>query len=243
MVSEIEPPAPVSEIEPEDPYLSDSEEYVALSSTQELLGDYYILPTGGFVLSSESSVSYSYSDPLYQVPINKNLDNEMGYSLGLKGGIRFDDFFAELGMRYTSLDYKVEGQFPIYVQVVNDAYPFSYTGLGSADILNFNAKFGYSYLVNELLSLNTSLGLGITNRKNDLNINGLLKLRATELPFSDSISSSEIILSYDLAFSAIYYVAENFLLALGYNYMNMGSISQFDALHLHHFELGMGVNF
>ena len=123
VISEIEPPAPVSEIEPtiseppaseiepEDPYLNDSDEYVPLSSTQELLGDYYILPTVGFVLSSESSVSYANSDPLFPLSINKNLDNEMGYSLGLKGGIRFDDFFAELGIRYASLDYKIEVNF------------------------------------------------------------------------------------------------------------------------------------
>lgn len=260
VVSEIEPPAPVSEIEPEDPYLSDSEEYVALSSTQELLGDYYILPTGGFVLSSESSVTYSKRLTVKVDPfsVTKNLDNEIGYSLGVKAGIRFDDFFAELGMRFSSLDYKIEGQHTIFMKnplflrnPINEKefnnYDVSYKGLGSVDILNFNAKIGYTYLVNEILSLNASLGLGLSNRNNDLRLsfsNELLQENlGSDFQSSDSISSSEIILSYDLAFSAIYYVAENFLLALGYNYMNMGSISQFDALHLHHFELGMGVNF
>ena len=112
--------------------------------------------------------------------------------------------------------------------------------MGSVDILNFNAKFGYSYSFNEVLSFNGSVGLGLSNRRNELHI---AADAAGFSVFNDRVSSNETVLSYDLAFSINYFVAESYLISLGYTYMNVAKISQFDALNLHYFELGLGLNF
>jgi len=167
------------------------------------------------------------------------LDNEMGYVVGMRAGARFDNFFTEFGIKYSSLDYKATGieSVPGFLgSFVN----LDYDATGSADILNFNAKLGYSFPINEVLSFNSSVGLGISNRRNDFDIVG--GVGGLTL-FTDSTSSSETVLSYDLAFSIAYYHAESYQISLGYNYMNVAKISQFDALDLHYFELGLGLNF
>ena len=217
----------------------DNEVYLQVENTQESLGDYYILPSFGFVLSSESKVHYDYQDNLVRLNVVKDLDNEMGYVVGMRAGARFDNFFTEFGIKYSSLDYKATGieSVPGFLgSFVN----LDYDATGSADILNFNAKLGYSFPINEVLSFNSSVGLGISNRRNDFDIVG--GVGGLTL-FTDSTSSSETVLSYDLAFSIAYYHAESYQISLGYNYMNVAKISQFDALDLHYFELGLGLNF
>ena len=206
--------------------VDDSEDYLPIESAQDLLGDYYISPTLGFVLSSESKVSYKLG-PSMEV---KDLDNEMGYGVGMKAGMRFDNFFTEFGIRYSSLDCKIYGSVPSSGSL--------YTGDGTIDVLNFNARLGYAFPINELISVNGSVGLGLTNRKNVID----LYLDNSNF-FISSVSSSETVLSYDLAFSISYFMAESYLISLGYNYMYVDKISQFDALNLHYFELGLGLNF
>ena len=219
--------------------VDDNEDYLQIESTQESLGDYYILPSFGFVLSSESKVHYSYQDNLVRLNVVKDLDNEMGYVVGMRAGARFDNFFTEFGIKYSSLDYKATGVESV-PGFLGSFVNLNYDAVGSADILNFNAKLGYSFPINEVLTFNSSVGLGISNRRNDFDIaagvGGLIL-------FTDSTSSSETVLSYDLAFSIAYYHAESYQISLGYNYMNVAKISQFDALDLHYFELGLGLNF
>ena len=206
--------------------VDDSEDYLPIESAQELLGDYYISPSLGFVLSSESKVTYMLGSSMEV----KDLDNEMGYGVGMKAGIRFENFFTEFGIRYSSLDCKIYGSVPSSGSL--------YTGDGTIDVLNFNARLGYTFPINELISLNGSVGLGLTNRKNVID-----NYLDNSNFFISSVSSSETVLSYDLAFSISYLMAESYLISLGYNYMNVGKISQFDALNLHYFELGLGLNF
>ena len=200
----------------------DNTEYIPTASAQEINGDYYILPSLGFVLSSESQVSYKFG-PQNEV---KDLDNEIGTGVGVKAGIRFENFFTEVGIKYTSSDFKIHGAL---------GSGTLYTGDGVADILNFNARLGYTFQINEQISLSGSAGLGLANRKNSIDI--------TIGPVSGNISSNETVLSYDLGFSLCYLINESHLLSLGYNYANIAKISQFDALNLHYFELGWGINF
>ncbi len=206
--------------------VDDSEDYLPIENAQDLLGDYYISPSLGFVLSSESKVTYMLGSSMEV----KDLDNEMGYGVGMKAGIRFENFFTEFGIRYSSLDCKIYGSVPSSGSL--------YTGDGTIDVLNFNARLGYTFPINELISLNGSVGLGLTNRKNVID-----NYLDNSNFFISSVSSSETVLSYDLAFSISYLMAESYLISLGYNYMNVGKISQFDALNLHYFELGLGLNF
>lgn len=217
--------------------VDDSDDYLPIESAQELLGDYYISPSIGFVLSSETKAAFK----LFSAEKVQDLDNEMGYGVGLRAGIRFDNFYTEVGLKYSSLDYKITGIHTTPGILPGTFIDFNYDGIGSVDILNFNAKLGYSYSFNEVLSFNGSVGLGLSNRRNELYIaagpDGYPPI------FNDRVSSSETVLSYDLAFSINYFVAESYLISLGYNYMNVGKISQFDALNLHYFELGMGLNF
>ena len=174
--------------------VDDSEDYLPIESAQDLLGDYYISPTLGFVLSSESKVSYKLG-PSMEV---KDLDNEMGYGVGMKAGMRFDNFFTEFGIRYSSLDCKIYGSVPSSGSL--------YTGDGTIDVLNFNARLGYAFPINELISVNGSVGLGLTNRKNVID----LYLDNSNF-FISSVSSSETVLSYDLASSISYFMAEKLL--------------------------------
>ena len=174
--------------------VDDSEDYLPIESAQDLLGDYYISPTLGFVLSSESKVSYKLG-PSMEV---KDLDNEVGYGVGMKAGMRFDNFFTEFGIRYSSLDCKIYGSVPSSGSL--------YTGDGTIDVLNFNARLGYAFPINELISVNGSVGLGLTNRKNVID----LYLDNSNF-FISSVSSSETVLSYDLAFSISYFMAEKLL--------------------------------
>ena len=206
--------------------VDDSEDYLPIENAQDLLGDYYISPSLGFVLSSESKVTYKLGSSMEV----KDLDNEMGYGVGMKAGMRFENFFTEFGIRYSSLDCKIYGTVPSSGSL--------YTGDGTIDVLNFNARLGYTFPINELISLNGSVGLGLTNRKNVID-----NYLDNSNFFISSVSSSETVLSYDLAFSISYYMAESYLISLGYNYMNVAKISQFDALNLHYFELGLGLNF
>ena len=206
--------------------VDDSEDYLPIESAQELLGDYYISPSLGFVLSSESKVTYKLGSTMEE----KDLDNELGYGIGMRAGIRFDNFFTEIGIKYSTLDYNIYGIAPFSGQ--------PYTGEGSVDVLNCNARLGYTFPINNALAFNGSVGLGLSNRKNTFDIYSDMGNI-----FVSTISSSETVLSYDLAFSITYYVAESYLISLGYNYMNVGKISQFDALNLHYFELGLGLNF
>ena len=201
----------------------DNEEYIPISSSQELNGDYYIMPSLGFVLTSESKVNYNFG----QQNEVKDLDNEIGSGVGIKAGIRLDNFFTEFGIKYTSSDFKIYGALP------NNGP--TYTGIGIVDILNFNARLGYTFQVNEQLSFSGSAGLGLANRKNSFDIDlGIVTF---------NIGRSETVLSYDLGFSLCYLLSETHLLSLGYNYANIAKISQFDALDLRYFELGWGINF
>ncbi len=206
--------------------VDDSEDYLPIESAQDLLGDYYISPSLGFVLSSESKVTYKLGSSMEV----KDLDNEVGYGVGMKAGIRFENFFTEFVIRYSSLDCKIYGSVPSSGAL--------YTGDGTIDVLNFNARLGYTFPINDLISFNGSVGLGLTNRKNVID-----NYLDNSNFFISSVSSSETVLSYDLAFSINYFMAESYLISLGYNYMNVGKISQFDALNLHYFELGLGLNF
>ncbi len=204
--------------------VDDSDDYLSLQSAQELLGDYYISPSLGFVLSSENNVIYRLGSTM----VTDNLDNEMGYGVGMKAGIRFDNLFTEVGIKYSSLDYQ------IYSEAKYAGRVLPYRGDDTLGVLNFNARLGYAFQINDLLSLNGSAGLGLSNRRNTLDF---------DKQINDSISSNETVLSYDFAFSINYFTAESFLISLGYNYMNVAKISQFEALDLHYFELGMGLNF
>ena len=107
-------------------------------------------------------------------------------------------------------------------------------GEGSLDILNFNARLGYTFQLMDSLALNGSVGLGFANRKNILQDN--IKRPST-------FTSNENVLSYDLAFSLSYDLADNFMVSLGYNYVNVAEISQFSELNMHIFELAAGANF
>ena len=202
----------------------DNAEYIPTASSQELNGDYYIMPSLGFVLSSESQVTYKFG--LNNENEVKDLDNEIGTGVGIKAGIRLDNFFTEFGIKYTSSDFKIHG-------ALKSGTP--YTGDGTADILNFNARLGYTFQINEQLGLSGSAGLGLANRKNSIDI--------SVGPISDNIGSSETVFSYDIGFSLCYLINESHLFSLGYNYANVAKISQFDALNLHYFELGWGINF
>ncbi|MDG1324377.1 MAG: outer membrane beta-barrel protein [Opitutales bacterium] len=219
--------------------VDDNMDYLQIESAQEILGDYYILPSFGFVLSSESTVHYNYQANYQALNVVKDLDNEMGYVVGMRAGVRFANFFTEFGIKYSSLDYKATGIESV-AGFFGSSFNLNYDAVGSADILNFNAKLGYSFPINEVLSFNSSVGLGLSNRRNDFDI---LAGVGGNILFTDSISSSETVLSYDLAFSIAYYHAESYQVSLGYNYMNVAKISQFDALDLHYFELGLGLNF
>ena len=203
----------------------ENEEYIPIASSQELNGDYYIMPSLGFVLTSESKVNYKFVGQQNEV---KDLDNEIGSGVGIKAGIRLDNFFTEFGIKYTSSDFKIYGALPNNGPI--------YTGVGIVDILNFNARLGYTFQVNEQLSLSGSAGLGLANRKNSFDID-------LGIGTNFNIGSSETVLSYDVGFSLCYLINENHLLSLGYNYANVAKISQFDALNLHYFELGWGINF
>ena len=223
--------------------VDNSEDFLPPPTVQELNGDYYILPSFGFVLSSESKVNINYQDidnKNSRFNVVKDLDNEMGYVVGMRAGIRFSNIFTEFGIKYSSFDYKATG---IVSNLLGNTINLNYDGVGSAGILNFNAKLGYSFPLNDVLSFNSSFGFGVSNRRNDIDIGGAYYNKTASLPFSYSISSSETVLSYDLAFSIAYYHSESYLISLGYNYMNVAKISQFDALDLHYFELGLGLNF
>ena len=202
----------------------DNAEYIPTASAQETNGDYYIMPSLGFVLSSESKVTYDLGGIQ-----NKDLDNEIGTGIGIKAGIRFDNFFTEFGLKYSSFDFKIYGIDPV---------GSTYTGNGVVDILNFNARLGYTFQINDQLSLNGSAGLGLANRKNTFDITS-----DKGNIFISTMASSETVFSYDIGFSLCYLINESHLFSLGYNYANVAKISQFDALNLHYFELGWGINF
>jgi len=203
-----------------------SEDFLPPPTVQELKGDYYIVPTLGLALSSRSTVSYV----LNSIPESKDLDNELGFSLGVRGGMRFGNFYSDIGIKYTSLD------FNIYGATIGNSFP--YIGDGILDLLKFDARLGYTFQINDSLAFNSSVGFGLANRKNTIDIH------TTQSNFYiGSITSNESVLSYDLTFSLSYDLANNFMATLGYNYVNVAKISQFSALNMHIFELGVGANF
>lgn len=200
--------------------VDNSEDFLPPPTVQELKGDYYILPTLGFALSSESTVKLKRDGSIEE----KYLDNKMGYSIGVRAGMRFNDFYSDVGIKYSSIEFNTHGALR----------GTPYIGEGSLDILNFNARLGYTFQLMDSLALNGSVGLGFANRKNILQDN--IKRPST-------FTSNENVLSYDLAFSLSYDLADNFMVILGYNYVNVAEISQFSELNMHIFELGAVANF
>jgi hypothetical protein len=229
-------PGPLEEIEPELPepeeeatpvvYASDVQRVVP--TTQQRKGDYYIMPSLGFLFSSNTK--------FVNGSTNQTLDGELGNSLALNFGKRIDNWKISCRIGYRYLDYESF----MYGDIYNPDQIFS-----EEELYAISLSAGYAIPITERFSTNGGIMFGTAFRKNFYKIENDIDpaLAGYDWVGITTEVDSSFVLTYGLSLGFEYLFVNNFSGYCGYRLMGLSSNKSFEGAFQHLLELGVGANF
>ena len=223
---------PEEEEKEKKPTIFQSEVNRVAPTNQQRKGDYYFMPIIGIAASSSVSAKYKTGG----ISLDDKLDGGWGNAVGVSGGKRWDNWYAELSLsyqyqKYSNSDFNHHGGGSTILPV---------SGIEESIIFLFGT--GYSVPITERLSHMGGVGLGFGWKKNSLD--GELFLRGgRHIRSLDPKNESSLVFAYDFSLGFEYLFVNNFSGYLGYKFLGMTQNKDFGGSFQHLIELGVGANF
>jgi hypothetical protein len=227
-------PGPLEEIEPAVEEPEEESEPVVFASqvsrvtptTQQRKGDYYIMPTLGIIFGTKTK----FVDGLK----NHSLDSDLGNSLAINIGKRFDNWEVSLRVGYRYLDYNE--------LIYGDEF-FPDRMISEEEIYSISFKGGYAIPITERFSTNGGVMIGTAWRKNLYRIDTDIAYVGFDWEEGSREVLSSLVFTYGLSLGFEYLFVNNFSGYCGYRLMGLSSNKSFEGAFQHLLELGVGANF
>jgi hypothetical protein len=179
-------------------------------------GSYFIQPFIG-VAVPPSNQSFKGSGSV------ATIETEIGHSLGLSFGRRWDNLEGELHFGYLTSDY---GD----ITIPGTPFPTT-TADGQLEVFQIGTRLGYGIPFAEKGWFRVAGGFGFASRRDVIN-----------LP-TQSYVSSETVFTYDLLLGLGYEVGMGLDAFLAYRLLGVSENGDFDSVAMHLFQVGLGANF
>jgi len=224
-------PLPMPEDDSEDthPIVLSSQVNRVVATTQQRKGDYYLMPSIGFALATNTTFSENQLDD--------ELEGKWGNSISILAGRRWDNWMAYARVAYQYLEYenpKFQGLTqPTRVEGTEESFSLMVGG-------------GYTIPLFGGLSTYGGMGGGLAWRRNsadvEIYVSNLFGTGWQSDP-NQSQSDSELVFTYDFSLGLEYLLKNNFSVLLGYRLLGLSSNHSFEGSFQHLIELGVGANF
>jgi opacity protein-like surface antigen len=224
----VEPlPSPEEEMQDTKPTVLSSQVNRVVATTQQRKGDYYLMPSVGFAVATNTTFSEN--------ALDDELEGEWGNSIGILAGRRWDNWMAYARVAYQYLEYEnpnFQGLTkPTRVEGTEESFSLMIGG-------------GYTIPLFGGLSTYGGLGGGLAWRRNsadvEIDFGGILGWITDP---NQSQSDSELVFTYDFSLGFEYLLKNNFSVLLGYRLLGLTSNHSFEGSFQHLIELGVGANF
>lgn len=227
----VEPLAlPKEEENEEKPTIFQSEVERVAPTNQQRKGDYYFMPFIGIAASSSVSLQYDTKG----LPLSDKLDGDWGNAVGVSGGKRWDNWYAEVGISYQYQKFSTSN---FDDNTPNSTIPAN--GVEESIILSIEG--GYSVPITERLSHLGGAGLGFGWKKNSFD-GDVYVLGSYKGPL-DPKNESSLVFAYDFSLGLEYLFINNFSGYFGYKFLGLTKNKDFGSSFQHLIELGVGANF
>jgi opacity protein-like surface antigen len=199
-----------------------------VATTQQRKGDYYLMPSIGFAVATNTTFS--------EAQLDDELEGEWGNSIGILAGRRWDNWMAYARVAYQYLEYenpKFQGLTqPTRVEGTEESFSLMVGG-------------GYTIPLFGGLSTYGGLGGGLAWRRNSADVEIYVSNLYGSGWQSDtrSQSDSELVFTYDFSLGLEYLLKNNFSILLGYRLLGLSRNHSFEGSFQHLIELGVGANF
>jgi hypothetical protein len=227
-------PGPLEEIEPaveepeeeSKPVVFASQVSRVTPTTQQRKGDYYIMPSFGIIFGTNTK----FVDGLK----NHSLDSNLGNSLAINIGKRFDNWEVSFRVGYRYLDYD---EF-----TYGDEF-FPNRMISEEELYSISFKGGYAIPISERFSTNGGVMIGTAWRKNLYRIDTDIAYIGFDWEEGSTEVMSSLVFTYGLSLGFEYLFVNNFSGYFGYRLMGHSSNKSFEGAFQHLLELGVGANF
>ena len=195
-------------------------------TTQQRKGDYYIMPSFGIIFGTNTK----FVDGLK----NHSLDSNLGNSLAINIGKRFDNWEVSFRVGYRYLDYD---EF-----TYGDEF-FPNRMISEEELYSISFKGGYAIPISERFSTNGGVMIGTAWRKNLYRIDTDIAYIGFDWEEGSTEVMSSLVFTYGLSLGFEYLFVNNFSGYFGYRLMGHSSNKSFEGAFQHLLELGVGANF
>ena len=215
------------EAEKAQPLVFASEVKRVVPTTQQRKGDYFIMPMFGLAFSSKTK----WTDDVDAF----TLEGDLGNSLSVEIGRRWDNWMASVMVSYQYLDYK-----DILFTVSDDQNKL----IGNEESYSFGLALGYAIPLTERFSHNGNMGLGLAWRRNFIQRSYYIVTNTISAWETDpAVLNSSLVFTYELSLGFEYLFVNNFSGYFGYRVMGLSSNKSFEGAFQHLIEFGVGANF
>ncbi len=193
-------------------------------------GSYFIQPYLGFAMPS-SDLNHVFVNSLggREVVVT---EMEIGSSLGVSFGRRWDNLEGELHFGYTNNNLK---------NLKDQSGIRRFESDGQTEVFQIGARIGYGIPFGEKGWFRTAGGFGFANRRDVVNVTtGLIPPLGSPI---ESYLSSETTFTYDLLLGLGYEVGMGLDAFLAYRLLGVSENGDFDSVAMHLFQVGLGANF
>jgi opacity protein-like surface antigen len=199
-----------------------------VATTQQRKGDYYLMPFVGLAFTSTTNYSFKTSTNNFE----DELSGELGNSIGISAGRRWDNWLIYSRLAYQYMDFKSPN-------FANDA-GLLVTANGIEESYSFTLGGGYTVPISHKLSTFGTIGIGFALRKNTFDSEFISTLGSDYL---HSTNETSLVFTYDFSMGLEYMFSRNYSALLGYRLLGLTSNESFDSSFQHLIELGIGANF
>jgi len=229
-LQDLEPlPEPEEDEEKAQPLVFASEVKRVVPTTQQRKGDYYIMPMLGLAFSGETK----WKDEIDTF----TLEGDLGNTLGIEVGRRWDNWIASVMVSYQYLDFE---DISYADSITSDQNRLE----SNEESYSISASLGYAIPITERFSHNGGLGVGLAWRRNFIQRSTYIDIPGDSFWAADpAILLSSLVFTYDLSLGFEYLFVNNFSGYLGYRVMGLSSNESFEGAFQHIIELGVGANF
>lgn len=178
---------------------------------------FYILPFAGFALSKD----LEWESPSGEVAA---IEHEMGYTLGLRLGYRWKNFYLEERFSYMSFSFD---------KIDNGSGEYSISG--ESKNLSFHQCLGFNFNFNDWSGIQFGASAGITQRDlSILNISGSPSIQDYE---------TDWVFSYDGIIGIFFQPGGYFRGGINYRWLMAESLKNFSTTEMHLIEVSLGLQF
>ena len=223
----VEPlPLPEDDMQDTKPTVLSSQVNRVVATTQQRKGDYYLMPSVGFAVATNTTFSEN--------ELDDELEGEWGNSIGILAGRRWDNWMAYARVAYQYLEYE---------NLNFQGLPLPTRVEGTEESFSLMVGGGYTIPLFGGLSTYGGLGGGMAWRRNSADVEVFISPDWRADSTAPNKSQSSLVFTYDFSLGFEYLLKNNFSVLLGYRLLGLTSNHSFEGSFQHLIELGVGANF